>query len=406
MKDPKVSIIIPVYNVKKYLKKCIESIVNQTFRDIEIIIINDGSTDGSCKLLAQMKDERIVIINKENEGLSSARNVGIEMAKGKYLAFVDSDDWVASEYIEKMYDVCEKYDCDIVQCSYEDVYSEDIGISEETKNVTPMFYSGKEFSYATYTLLSWECNLSWNKLYRRELFEEIRFPKGKIHEDEFTTYKIVWNSCKIGVISNKLYYYRHRAGSIMQQTYNKDRLDASIAFFERADFYKDRGEVELAYLTQKRHLDWVGVQKKMLSSVINNSKNDILFYLESTEEKLKKELEEWKFKEPVKRIMGGVFPFSKVEKDSNVILYGGGDFGRQYYRQVSSQNYCNIVLWVDKNVEKCRMHGIPVESVEQIYNISKAWDYVVIAIDNPVIVGEVIHTLIEEYGIPIEKIVY
>lgn len=406
MKGPKISVIVPVYNVEKYLKECVESVLNQTFRDIEIIIVNDGSTDDSYEVLTQIEDERVVIVNKENGGLSSARNAGIEIAKGRYLAFVDSDDWVAPDYIERMYEVCEEFNCDMAQCSYEDVYNESAKISSDITGVFPSFYSGKEFSYAMYTLLSWRSNLVVNKLYKKELFEEIRFPQGKIHEDEFTIYKVAWKANKIGVISNKLYFYRHRPGSIMQQTYNKNRLDASEAFFERADFYLHRGEEELVYLTRERHLDWVNAQKKMLSHIKDDDKSDVLSYLKNTEEKLTQSLEEWKVKKSVKRITGGVFPFSKVDKNANVILYGGGDFGRQYYSQVSSQNYCNIVLWVDKNVEKCRMHGIPVESVEQIYNISKAWDYVVIAIDNPVIVGEVIHTLIEEYGIPIEKIVY
>ena len=402
----KVSVIIPVYNVEKYVKKCIESVLSQTIQDIEIIVVNDGATDRSRRLIAEIDDERIIIIDKENGGLSSARNVGLEVAKGKYLAFIDSDDWVAPDYIEKMYRICEEYDCDMVQCSYTDVYGEEEHYSDDTQGGVPAFYTGKEFSYAMYTLLSWKCNLTWNKLYRRELFEGIRFPEGRIHEDEFTTYKVVWKANKVGVISDKLYFYRHRAGSIMQQPYSKSRLDVGDAFMERANFYINEGELELAYLTQERLLDWVNKQKKALMSITSNIKEDILSYLNDIEEKLRLELQEWMFTKSVKRVTEGVFPFSQVEKNANIILYGGGDIGRQYYRQVTFQNYCNVVLWVDKNPKKCRSQGIPVDSVEQIYNVNIDWKYVVIAIDNPVIVGDVIKMLKEDYSIPKEKIVF
>lgn len=402
----KVSVIIPVYNVEKYVKTCIESVQSQTIRDIEIIVVNDGATDNSRRLIAEIDDERVIIIDKENGGLSSARNVGIEAASGQYLAFVDSDDWVAPDYIEKMYRICEEYDCDMVQCSYADVYDEDKHYLDDAQDGIPTFYTGREFSYAMYTLLSWKCNLTWNKLYRKELFEEIRFPIGKIHEDEFTTYKVAWRANKVGVIPDKLYFYRHRVGSIMQQACDKSRLDAGEAFFERAEFYKNKGELELACMTQERHLEWVKKQKNAIMSVTSCSKNDILCYLDNTEENLRLELQEWMFTKSVKRVTEGVFPFSQVEKNANIILYGGGDIGRQYYRQVTFQNYCNVVLWVDKNYKRCRRHGIPVAAVEQIQDVNEDWRYVVIAIDNPVIVGEVIQLLKEDYNIPQEKIVF
>lgn len=402
MTIPKVSVIIPVYNVEEYLEKCIESVRNQSFRDIEIIVVNDGSTDGSRGLLDKFSDDRMVIIDKENGGLSSARNAGIEIARGEYLAFVDSDDWIDSKYIENMYCVCKEKNCDIVQCSYVDVLDDLDDSVNETSDNTPMVYSGKEFSYAMHTLLSWRCNLTWNKLYRKELFSDIRFPLGKIHEDEFTTYKVIWKADKVGAISDKLYYYRHRNGSIMQQPYSKKRLDASEAFFERAFFYESNGEEELAYLTKQQHYNWVLSQKKLLMS----AGDEILLCLEDIEEQLKKELSHSTFEKSIKRISGGVFPFSKVEKGTSIILYGGGEIGRHYYRQVFSQDYCNIILWVDKNVEKCRGQGVPVVSIENILSCEESWDYVVIAIDNYRIVSEVMRVLMEEYKVPREKILF
>ena len=221
-KNKLISVIVPVYQVELYVRKCLDSIIEQEYENLEIILIDDGSTDGSSQICDdyKSKDKRIKVIHRENGGLSSARNAGIDIANGEYIAFIDSDDWVDPKYIEKLYSVCEIYDCDIAQCSYENVINEDDFIWKDKTggNKQPMLYTGREFSYATYRLLSWECNLVWNKLYKKSLFEDIRFPVGKIHEDEFTTYKLVWKSDKVGVISDQLYYYRYRIGSIMQQS--------------------------------------------------------------------------------------------------------------------------------------------------------------------------------------------
>ncbi len=409
--NPKVSVIIPVYNVETYLEKCVESVLNQTFRDMEIIVVNDGSTDNSRKILEEIKskDDRIIIFDKKNEGLSSARNAGIDMAKGEYLAFIDSDDWVDERYIEKMYHICVQYDCDIVQCSYMDVFDNvfQLAANSEAFISTPSFYTGKEFSYAMYTLLSWRCNLTWNKLYKKSLFGNIRFPHGKIHEDEFTIYKLIWKSKKIASISDKLYYYRRREGSIMTRPYRKERLDFSEAFEERELFFDSIGEKELLYLTKKRHLAWCLQQRSPLSNMKDTiEKEEIATYLENKEIELRQQIE--LLKEDVKiQLFGGViFPFGKVPKGSSIILYGGGNIGRQYYRQVYSQDYCNIILWVDKNAEKCRELGIPVGTVEKISCCKVDWDYIVIAIENLDVVSVVIETLLRDYNIPANKIIY
>lgn len=411
MMKPKVSVIIPVYNVEAYLEKCIESVRNQTFKDIEIIAVNDGSTDGSRKLLDKLKgqDERILIVDKPNGGLSSARNAGIDIARGEYLVFVDSDDWVDADYIKKMYNVCVNYNCDIVQCSYIDVYDYQFNIAskEDCSDGFPTFYTGREFSYAMYTLLSWRCNLAWNKLYKKSLFENIRFPHGKIHEDEFTTYKLIWNANKVGVISDKLYYYRHREGSIMSQPYGKKRLNASEAFVEREHFYESKGELELLYLEKKRHLVWCLKQRPLVINIKDGTeKESVMTYLDNKEMDLLQEIECLEDKVKAQSIGGVVFPFGKVSKGSSIILYGGGSVGRHYYRQVYSQNYCKIILWIDKNVNKCKEQGIPVEAVEQISCCESKWDYIVIAIEDMQIVSEIIKILIEDYNVPADKIIY
>lgn len=409
MKEPKVSVIIPIYNVENYLVKCMESVQNQTFDDIEIIAVNDGSTDGSRRLLDEMKlkDDRIIIVDKKNEGLSSARNVGIDIAKGEYIAFIDSDDWVDKEYIKRMYDVCVDYGCDIVQCSYEDifVYQDSSSTRQTSINSVPTFYTGREFCYAMYTLLSWRCNLTWNKLYKKSLFDNIRFPYGKIHEDEFTTYKIIWSAKKIATISDRLYYYRYRKGSIMNESYDKKRLHASEAYTERENFFENQGEIELLYLAKKYHRDWIVRQKSIVKKMPNDSKKDYMMtYLDSKEVELVQNMDRLGDSK-VNRIGGSIFPFSRIKKGSSIILYGGGHVGRQYYRQVYMQNYCNIVLWVDKNAEECRTRGIPVESIEHISGCNCEWDYIVIAIKDRQIVYDIIQMLMKKYSIPANKII-
>ena len=408
---PKVSVIIPVYNVEKYLRKCLESIFKQTYKNIEIIVVNDGSTDGSCQVLNDLKeeDDRLIIINKKNGGLSSARNAGIEAATGEYLVFVDSDDWIDEKYIENMYVISDTYDCDIVQCGYESVFFDDSNIKEDKSNINrqPLLYTVKEFSYTTYTLLSWQCNLAWNKLYKKSLFQNIRFPVGKIHEDEFTIYKVVWSANRIGVVSDKLYYYRYRSESIMHQTYSKKRLHASEAFSERELFYEAMGETELSCLTKRWHLEWIKGQKKAVYSMMDNHiKEEILRYFEEKEKMLMEQLDKSVFGKEGFQYTDACFPFTKVEKNASIIIYGGGNVGRAYFRQIYQQDYCKVVLWVDRDVKGCRAQGIPVQEIEGIASCNQEWDYIVLAIADRHIVSGVMKMLQEDYGISLNKIVY
>ena len=243
------SIIIPIYNVEKYLTKCIESVINQTYKNLEIILVNDGSTDNSKDIINKYSliDSRIKVINKKNGGLSDARNVGIEIAKGDYIAFLDSDDWIELNMYEKLYSYIKQENADIVQCSYQEVYNEEVNnqkIKEEIKLI-----SGKDSLYNLYGENHGKTVVVWNKIYKRELFNDIRFPKGKYHEDEFTTYKLLYKANKIVDLNLPLVYYRQRDGSIMNSKFNIKRLDALEAFNERLAFYKEKNLDELQQVT-------------------------------------------------------------------------------------------------------------------------------------------------------------
>ena len=223
-----VSIIVPIYNVEKYLEKCIKSLINQTYRNLEIILINDGSTDESCKICKRYKnqDNRILFINKKNGGSASAKNIGLKIAKGDYIAFVDSDDFIELDMIEYMVNTIKKYNSDIVQCKLRDYYTNTIYFKQEEINEKSM--DVKEFLYLI--LKQWENSLFCNKLFKREVIENVFFKEGRCIDDEFFTYKCVINSKSI-VTSNKIVYnYRMRRSGVMksessQKQILKDRVE-------------------------------------------------------------------------------------------------------------------------------------------------------------------------------------
>ncbi|MGN2337052.1 glycosyltransferase family 2 protein [Clostridium cagae] len=235
-----VSVIVPIYKVEKYLIRCVESIQKQTYKNLEIILVDDGSPDSCGKMCDELakKDKRIKVIHKVNGGLSDARNVGIEVAKGEYLAFVDSDDWLDLDMIELLYNLCEQRDAEIAECSYRNLYMD--GIIEETRCTAEIIEA--DSLLALEGMLDWKYfkPVAWNKLYKKSVFKDVRYPKGKIHEDEFTTYKYIYNANKIVYVDVSKYNYdRRRVDSITGEDFREANLYASLAFRERVDFFKE-----------------------------------------------------------------------------------------------------------------------------------------------------------------------
>ena len=233
----KISVIVPVYGVEQYLDKCIESIVGQTYENLEIILVDDGSPD-NCPAMCDKwarKDSRIKVIHKENGGLSDARNVGIEAATGEYLAFVDSDDWLNTEMYQKLYDAMIKEDADYCACNIVSWFNENrqiennkreycVGNSEE--------FIGRLYNQAQFPVAAW-C-----KLVKRTTWGAVRFPVGKIYEDAFTTYRIIDRAEKIVQIPDALYYYRIRENSIMTSHFSLKRLMLNEVWKENYLFVK------------------------------------------------------------------------------------------------------------------------------------------------------------------------
>lgn len=252
--DERVSVIVPVFNVQKYLSCCLNSIIKQTYHDLEIILVDDGSTDrcpGLCDQYAAM-DSRIRVIHKTNGGLSDARNKGIDIATGAYLCFVDSDDWIAPDMIERMLDTLQKEKADFCCCGIRSVYEGENRYSdlapEYCAGSAPLFYK-KIYKDNTFPVAA------WNKLYKAECWKDVRFPVGKICEDAFTTYLQLDLAEKVVQIPDCLYYYRIRPQSIMTTPFRPARMDEEEAWRCNYQFvqehYPDVGKFAYDFYLQK-----------------------------------------------------------------------------------------------------------------------------------------------------------
>lgn len=230
-----ISVIVPIYGVEKYLNKCVESLVAQTYEKLEIILVDDGSPD-ACGAICdewKKKDTRIKVVHKENGGLSDARNAGLAVATGKYVSFIDSDDYVELTFIEKLYTALTGVGADVAECATR--YVDEDGTQLKLRE-------SQDGAFDTVTALQMliqEQGLYqtvWNKLYRKEVIEGILFAKGKYNEDEFWTYKIFDRAKKIVSIAEPLYNYLQRGSSIIGVGYNIRRLDGLEALFERMQY--------------------------------------------------------------------------------------------------------------------------------------------------------------------------
>lgn len=258
--NPLVSVIVPVYNVEIYLSRCIDSILNQTYGNLQVLLIDDGSPD-RCPVICDeyaSKDSRIEVIHKKNGGLSDARNAGLNISKGEYIVFVDSDDYIDSRYVETMIRAALESSASLVMCNFE--YVSDTGCAIEWQ---PGYgfgsLNGKVASDDAMTAFSDPLGgvyvVSWNKLYQRNLFDDIRFPEGKIHEDQFVIHCILAKSEFIFCIPDRLYYYTQREKSIMSEGYSIKHLDVMDAFLDRAHFYLSMNKYRLVSLAYKRYIN-------------------------------------------------------------------------------------------------------------------------------------------------------
>lgn len=240
MAAPTLSIIVPVYKVEAYLETCIDSILAQTFRDFELLLVDDGSPDGCPALCDQAaeKDPHVKVIHQKNGGLSAARNAGLDIARGQWIGFVDSDDFIAPEMYEQLYRRVQQDHTKLALCEYRLVTEAGAPLPSRSAITEDTVLNREE---AMARIDGGHFTVAWNRLYHRSLFDELRFPVGRLREDEFTVHRIYWQCERISVIAQPLYFYVQRAGSIMQTPSIKSKLDLIDAFFDRADFEWENG---------------------------------------------------------------------------------------------------------------------------------------------------------------------
>ena len=263
MKRPEISVIVPVYNVEKYLRNCLNTILNQTFANIEIICVNDGSEDKSRQILEEYKnrDSRIKIVDKENGGLSSARNAGMKVATGDYYAFIDSDDWIDKTMFEKMYKNITELNSDIAICAvnlFDDSKSQIIEADEYfSLKFFDESFDNRAFSYKdTKPFLMDVCVMAWNKLYKRSFIEkcQAKFPDGLIFEDGPFFFSIFFKTQRVSIVREFLYFYRiNRIGSIVQKGGRQflDIVDVVNLMYEKIKDIPDYEDVKYIFFKKK-----------------------------------------------------------------------------------------------------------------------------------------------------------
>lgn len=269
---PVVSIIVPVFNVKSYVSECVGSLCRQTYTNLEILLVDDGSTDGSGEVCDEYagRDERIRVIHQANRGLSGARNTGLDNVQGEYIAFVDSDDLVSPNYVETLYELLMKYDADIAACAYIKVTTEQLtDIREKVlslDNVREICMPSVKLLKQWHGKYKQQETVAWNKLYSRDVWNgrrKIRFPEGRNHEDVLISHLVVQSVKTIVLTTEILYFYRIRKGSITLQTeYDHKKVRENLRaqrermeFFRKHRYWRAYLNLLLGYLL---HIGWFG----------------------------------------------------------------------------------------------------------------------------------------------------
>ncbi len=251
----KISVIVPVYNVEEYLPRCLDSLINQTYKDIKIICIDDGSTDGSAKILEEYekKDKRITVVSKKNGGLSSARNAGLKKCDTEYVMFCDSDDYYAARMCSKMLETIENDNSDVAVCTQNVIYLTHGEMKESDRNYYRLNYTGKQYIYDELILRTDVSVL--NKIFRMDLIKkyDIDFPDGLNNEDFYFYNAYMSVAHSISYVNQRLYNYIRREGSIMSENFEADKLslDHLLVAEKLFDFYKKTG-----FLNEHRDLFW------------------------------------------------------------------------------------------------------------------------------------------------------
>lgn len=381
--NPLISVIVPIYNIEKYVGLCIESIINQSYKNLEIILVDDGSTDKSgqlCDLYSQ-KDSRIIVLHKTNGGLVSARKTGLKKSTGLYISYVDGDDWIGQGFISSLYLQLKNSDSDVVCAGYSrDLFDKSIPLL----NAIPTgVYEEEALDTVRSSMISYDVffrhgitTYVWNKLFKKEVLYDSQMQvddRITIGEDAAVTYPVLLKAKRIYITDNCSYHYRQREDSMLKthSAYEKDSIKLKILndyltgklLYNQADVYNLKNQI----------IDFI------LSTYIIRSGG----ILPTTEEKF------------------DTFPFNKKIKSKKVVICGAGTFGQQLYKRINESNFCDIIGWIDYDYWEYRRCCINVDSLQEIVNYD--YDYVLIAVVDSVASNNMKMKLID-YGVPLEKI--
>lgn len=371
MEEELLSIVVPVYNVELYIEKCIRSIQEQTYKNIEIIVVDDGSEDSSvqiCRKLAA-QDSRIVLLEMEHKGVVSARNIGINCATGDYITFVDSDDWIENDLYSQMLVEMQNVDLLIVG-RYVHADTTEIKYQGIEKGI----YSGKKMEYIWKTSgMTWYI---WDKMFQADIVKQVyKMIDKTIHwcEDAvfLKSYLLKCQSIKVSDIVGYHYRIRNNSSGFKVDTHCLHEIDKwyhCMLQLYNSHYYKDK---LLASLSD----DIIGMVSRALYSKLDLKKKDWLIY----------------------------FPYFGRLDGKKVVLYGAGEVGQAYYTQIKEEHETQLVLWVDKNYEKYQLKGMNVCAIENIKNVD--YDFIIIAVWHEKMYLEIRKDLVQ-LGVDAQKILY
>ncbi|MDE7253381.1 MAG: glycosyltransferase family 2 protein [Acetatifactor sp.] len=433
----KVSVIMPVYNSESYLSVALDSVINQTLKDIEIICVDDGSTDRSIEILQsyQKRDERIVVLKQKQSYAGVARNYGMSVATGKYLSFLDSDDYFKPEMLEKAFENAEKQNADVVifggKCfdgDMENAISYPALLREEFIPEGIGFDNHEKID----NLMSITTPAPWNKLYLYSFIKkhQLKFQTCKRVNDAYFVELAIANADRIGVVREELIYYRTGNGNSLQGTGSESPEQFAEVFLSIQDklqelnIYKkversfrnlclanciynlenmkNAESFEKLFVALKTYIfKNLHIEGTLRNDYYNTYAYDLYLYIMSHSP-----LQYWmdKCDGEVKNAADKqyLFPFEMILKGSSIILYGGGRVGKVYYRQIEKSQYCILTAWADKKVKE--YNGYSLCAPEKI-----DWckcDYIVIAIESERTAKLIKKELYEDFGIPDTKIVW
>lgn len=359
---PKVSIIVPVYNTEKYLEECLSSLLAQTLIDIEIICVNDGSTDRSGQILDEYatKDNRITVIHKTNGGVVSARNVGFDIATGKYIGFVDSDDWVESEMYEKLYEIAERESVDLVTSGY---FMEGNYTTLHLDTIEEGVYKGNDYEkilkQLIYKLDKKETGIRGSlccKLFVKDIYMQTREKVSErlsFGEDKMCLLEYMLDGSSVYVVGNAYYHYRINNTSKVHTSDTRYLLAVNEVYqffqtlYSHPRFTEEMRKQAELYITE---LLIMGINTRL------GFHNKNLLWIDP-------------------------YWLDRLPCNSRIVLYGAGELGKKYKRHLSGRKNLVYVACVDPNFEKCSEEDFPVLSVDSLHNLD--YDYIVITIKNP-----------------------